>query len=419
MNLYPKHRLTGLYNSSYEEMDIFQRFLILPQTSRMKFFFLYLRNLIKGILFWLLVGCDNFVRYILGYSPLIRLKHISNEPASVDENITINLSEGSLSFNKQEMASEAVSHLSNNWLFVPFHDHYNLAICLRYLLAIRQSLVRLGLKPSDCHLLHKPIKDMPLAPPVLSLFNYFASHRSLADMDGDYKIDCLIRLGAASQRFWGLWNNKENIEACRKEFLDINGIEPSPPSDRVSKILFIQRADPLASEQQPQQKVILRKIANEAELIERLGNQFTEIELEAVRLERMTLVQQLNKINSADILIGMHGAGLIYSMFTKPNSGLIEIFPCHFAFPHTFYTFYVIAAARPLHYARFCQMFPWRDTASEAFNQLKKTSSPHYMRSPDPYYYTGMFGDYSYIDPQAIIKRTAKLIKRINASANS
>jgi len=385
----------------------------------MKSFFLYLLNLIKGILFWLLVGCDNRIRYILGYSPLIRLKHISNEPASVDDNIIINISERSLSFNKQETANKTIPHLRGNWLFHPFHDHYNLAICLRSILTIRQNLAQLGLKPSDCHLLHRPIKAVPFAPPVLSLFNYFAGHKSLGDMDGDYEIDRLVRLKISSQRFWGLWNNKENIEACRKELLEINGINPSPPSSKVSKILFIQRGDPLASEQRTHRKVILRKIANEAELIERLDNQFTDIKLEAIRLERMTLVQQLNQINSADILIGMHGAGLIYSMFTKPNSGLIEIFPCHFAFPHTFYTFYVIAAARLLHYDRFSQMFPWRDTASEAFNQLKNTSSPNYMRSTDPYYYTGIFGDYSYINPHAIIKRTTKLIKRINSSANS
>lgn len=383
---------------------------------KLKPFLRYLLDLGKGILWWILVDLDNRARHLLGYSLAIRARG-NPKPPSYHENVRVKIAATSLTIIDNKSArNKKATRLNGNWLYFPFYDNYNIAICLRELLAIRQNLAKIGLAPPDCRLIHSPLAAGRFRSVLLSLFKYFADHKNQAQLTGYYDVEHLIRL-RGDKRFWPLWDDKENIAAFREELLGIHGIKPSPPTTRVNSILFIRRQNPpVNANDRGKRKLILRKISNEEELIEGLRNRFPDARIEAMQLEQLPLAQQLEIINHTDILIGMHGAGLIYSLLAKPNSGLIEIFPCHFSYPHTFYTFYAIAAARSLYYARFTQMLPWRETASEAFNRVKR-KDPAYLYSSQPYFYTGMLGDYSYIPPQAIIKRVARLIKKINGAA--
>ncbi len=120
-------------------------------------------------------------------------------------------------------------------------------------------------------------------------------------------------------------------------------------------------------------------------------------------MEDLPLEEQLRRINETDILIGMHGAGLGHILLTPPNSALLELFPCHFA-PHYTYTFYMMAAGRRLHYARYIQSFPWREYAGFAFRTKKEREPQNYAFMP---------GDYSRISPKVILRKIRQLKHRI------
>jgi hypothetical protein len=66
-----------------------------------------------------------------------------------------------------------------------------------------------------------------------------------------------------------------------------------------------------------------RKITN----LEYVQTQFSNFQIRYVYLEDFTIREQLDMIANTDIYIGVHGAGLTWSFFMKPNSRLIEIYP--------------------------------------------------------------------------------------------
>ena len=376
---------------------------------------IFLFKTFKGLIWFFLVGLDNKLRFPFGFSPLLRTKAApeQKDDSLINENIKIRITASSLS----PIMNGKMTHRLKNVVYHPFDHHYNIAICLRELVRIRRWLKKASLMPADCHLIRKPSAKNPLNPAILSLFNCFAKSGTLAETEGDHLIHRLIRMKAAGN-FWQLWDDKENIRDFRQELLQANSIQPAPPVRSVHKIVFIRRRNYEGEEMSGKKKVILRKISNEEDIISRLSSFFPNIKVQAVRLEEMSLAQQLNCINSADILIGMHGAGLGQALLMKPNSGLLEIFPLNFSFPHTFYTFYAPAAVRSLHYARFLQILPWKEYASEDFRQVKK-GNPAFIHSSEPFYYTGMLGDSSVISPAAIIRKTSSLIKRIHQTAKT
>ncbi|KAI9140053.1 hypothetical protein BKA69DRAFT_594064 [Paraphysoderma sedebokerense] len=70
-----------------------------------------------------------------------------------------------------------------------------------------------------------------------------------------------------------------------------------------------------------------RKIINEAEIITELEKAFDNYLVIIVRLEEMELNDIIQILQQTDVAIGMHGSILILSMFMKPGSLLVELFP--------------------------------------------------------------------------------------------
>ena len=385
-------------------------------TMHIKQLLILLFNIAKGVAWFLLVGSDNGLRSLLGFSPLLRAKARPARPngLTVQEKIGVRITASSLSLS--DPTDESV-RLENLWLYHPFHEQYNLAICLRRLVNLRGKLKSIGISPTDCRLIRRSVPSSAINPEIRSLFNYFAADRTLQQMEGSHLIDRLICLDDNYQ-FWELWNDQRNMEDLREELLRANGIRPAPPARSVRMIVFIRRQDYDQQKKSSKRKVILRKIANEEEIINALSSRFPDIRVRAVRFEKMSLAEQLGCVNAADILIGMHGAGLGHALLMKPNSGLLEIFPLHFAFPYTFYTFYVLAAARSLHYTRLLQILPWREHASADFKRVKRRD-PAFIHSAEPFFYTGMLGDYAAISPVSVIRKTGILMKGIRRTART
>lgn len=87
------------------------------------------------------------------------------------------------------------------------------------------------------------------------------------------------------------------------------------PKDSL-KIVFLSRTKPSS-----------RTIENEDEIFDAIKLTFNRWELFVFRPElHISFKDQVKIVFHADILIGVHGAGLTYSMFMKPESHLVEIF---------------------------------------------------------------------------------------------
>ncbi|GFQ66323.1 protein O-linked-mannose beta-1,4-N-acetylglucosaminyltransferase 2 [Trichonephila clavata] len=69
-----------------------------------------------------------------------------------------------------------------------------------------------------------------------------------------------------------------------------------------------------------------RKILNKDEVIKTI-NVHTELETDTVSLDTSSVLEVIQKIMDSNLVIGMHGSLLILSIFLKPHSIIIELFP--------------------------------------------------------------------------------------------
>ncbi|TNN02876.1 hypothetical protein fugu_010363 [Takifugu bimaculatus] len=102
-----------------------------------------------------------------------------------------------------------------------------------------------------------------------------------------------------------------------------------------------------------------RLILNEAELIMALAQEF-QMRVVTVSLEEQSFPSIVQVISGASMLVSMHGAQLITSLFLPPGAVVVELYP--FAVNPDQYTPYRTLASLPgmdLHY------IPWRNTEEE------------------------------------------------------
>ena len=91
-------------------------------------------------------------------------------------------------------------------------------------------------------------------------------------------------------------------------------------------VLFIWRRDYVAHPRNPR-GLIQRKIANEEELLNDVKRRHPNFRVGGVQLDKLSMKKQLMLINQADILVGMHGAGLAHALMLKSHSAMIELVP--------------------------------------------------------------------------------------------
>ena len=132
------------------------------------------------------------------------------------------------------------------------------------------------------------------------------------------------------------------------------GIVPrSSPNCNDINILFLWRHNYLAHPRNPRGK-LMRKIKNEDELLNHTRLAFPTITFRAVDLAPLAIEEQLHLISKTDIIVAMHGAGLMLELFLPPRGGVIELLPLKLKnfTKRQFDLFKVITDRIPLHYLR-------------------------------------------------------------------
>nr|AAW25335.1 unknown [Schistosoma japonicum] len=97
-------------------------------------------------------------------------------------------------------------------------------------------------------------------------------------------------------------------------------------------------------------ELFTRKITNELELLNEL-NQLGFQNSKVVCFTDLTMQEQLKLIMSTDILIGMHGAALTYSLLLSNTSCVIELFPNYCC--QTSQHFLKLTKLRHIHYTTY------------------------------------------------------------------
>ena len=72
----------------------------------------------------------------------------------------------------------------------------------------------------------------------------------------------------------------------------------------------------------------LRRLINQAELVSQLQQMPLDVSL--VSFDNMSFADQLRHVSQADALVTVHGAALAHTMFLRPGSFVVEIFPYEF-----------------------------------------------------------------------------------------
>ena len=110
------------------------------------------------------------------------------------------------------------------------------------------------------------------------------------------------------------------FDGYRRHVLDSFGLlnTPHPPVPSLTLILRKRNGE----------KNVGRILANEQEIVQYLES-INLSKLKVVDTAKMTFREQLTVMRSTSILIGIHGAGLMHSMFTADEAILVEIHPSY------------------------------------------------------------------------------------------
>lgn len=127
------------------------------------------------------------------------------------------------------------------------------------------------------------------------------------------------------------------------------GVPLPAPVKRVKTITLIRRKRKVLESGKPSGD---RLVQNEGELMESLRSEYPQVKVRGIFLEELSLQEQFELLARSDILIGMHGAGLISGGYCLPsNAGMIELFPKYFTSTDFALTCRAVASERKIHYA--------------------------------------------------------------------
>jgi len=130
---------------------------------------------------------------------------------------------------------------------------------------------------------------------------------------------------------------------------------PRPPGPL--RVTLVTREDyPAHSRSGP--GTVQRKFANAPEMTKALAST-PGVMARAVALEALGLREQLALVLDTDVLVGMHGAGLVHALFLPPGAGIVELYPAYVS--TRLRHFRRLAAWRGLAYRRWRNRDPARE----------------------------------------------------------
>ena len=288
----------------------------------------------------------------------------------------------------------------------------NIAILLRHVTYYLHVLVEMNIRISDVILLvcdNEP--EIKLDAFMSNLFNV----KRVKDMHGVHLFHNAIYLPFIKNKSKILnraqlaarLQTREAFELTCRYVLKSFGITPRHRSDSVNKITLISRHNyekPFSS------NLVARRISNEDEIVMALRKGFSDAEVNKVKLEEMSVADQLRLIVETDILIGMHGAAFGWSIFLTPNAGMLELFPRHFLYPHYFNVFYCTAVNKEIHYRRWINFILKREFASKEWEELRSNQR---MRYPNE-----LQRDFTEVPSQAVLRQAKALQRQMRKAVN-
>ena len=139
------------------------------------------------------------------------------------------------------------------------------------------------------------------------------------------------------------------LEEFREFFLSRHGVSTHHALNcKKLTVMFLWRRDYLAHPRNPS-GTVSRKIKNEDELLNAVQSLLAGHNVYGVQIDKYPMKTQLLLISKADLLIGMHGAGLSHTLFLPKHAGLIEFYPVYWSTSNQH--FKSMAKWRGLHYA--------------------------------------------------------------------
>jgi len=188
----------------------------------------------------------------------------------------------------------------------------------------------------------------------------FGDVRRLATFTGVHRLDTLVLspLGWDSPLLdfdaWAL----PLVDDFRRFVLAAHGLPTDagrrPATPRVTLVL---REDYRAHARSAPGEV-RRKFANAPALAEAMAAA-PDLSVRAAALERLSLREQLALAIDTDVLVGMHGAGLVHTLFLPAGAGVVELYPAYT--PRRLRHFRRLAAWRGLAYRRWQNRDPARE----------------------------------------------------------
>ena len=155
------------------------------------------------------------------------------------------------------------------------------------------------------------------------------------------KLSTLDRLGYEEPQF--IREQDEVIRVGSLSLMEADGFDPMLLTRLRDRLVGVPEQAARTRLYISREKCHYRKLKNETEV-------WSELEkkgFEKVFLEDLTLEQQIQKLHSADIVLGVHGAGFANILFCRPGTRIIEIQDPDDPNPH----FYALAALLGLDYA--------------------------------------------------------------------
>lgn len=235
--------------------------------------------------------------------------------------------------------------------------------------------------------------------------------KNIGDLRGTYLFrDAILAPGSLVRAnvFGGDLLVQGSESTVRRRVLAAFGIEPRSRVSRVDRITWIARRDYRRTGKS--MSVLARKVSNEDDVITSLRGDFPGVEVSKAYLEDLPIKEQLRLIHETDVLIGMHGAGLIFTAMLPPNAGVLELFPAHFFMPHYFNTFYYLVINNDKHYRRWINLNPGRELATEEYLESLED------RPAGDRYETQR--DFTEVPPRAVARKLRALQRRIHAAAD-